>query len=539
MHKDNSGKTVEQSCSAPLKLTGKLLAKNTVFNLAGHLIPMVVAVITIPIIIGALGVERFGILTLAWMVVGYFSLFDMGLGRATTKFVAEYLGLGDSKMAGRLIWASLLMLSGFGVLGTAIAILLTPWLVNSVLNIPSFLLEESIDAFYLLAFSIPIVSMTTGARGILEAQQRFDIVNYIKVPTYLTAFIAPLMVLPFSHSLFPIVAVLIGSRLLGLLAYMYFCMRTLPGMIRPSIPDLALIKQLLSYGGWLTLSHLIWPIMTYMDRFIIGAMVTMAAVAYYVTPYELVSKILIITGSVLAVAFPAMSMYAREQHEKFMQLFDRAIKYLLMILVPAIFVLIVLSKPILGIWLGKDFVIHSAIVLQLLALGKLINSIGQVPSSAVQAMGRPDITAKLHMIELPIYLVMLYLMVKYLGILGAAIAWTIRVAIDLGLYLIIFRRLSSMLSGLKPKFKFDLIVWSAFMMGAGFLLSAVTGPAVNIPAAILMLAGSAVICWHKFFDNDEKDFVRNFVHRFFRRKSPVNEALQETVDELKSEEVKV
>ena len=31
---------------------------------------------------------------MAWMVLGYFSLFDLGLGRALTKMVAEKLGLG-------------------------------------------------------------------------------------------------------------------------------------------------------------------------------------------------------------------------------------------------------------------------------------------------------------------------------------------------------------------------------------------------------------------------------------------------------------
>ncbi|HDS01688.1 MAG TPA: flippase [candidate division Zixibacteria bacterium] len=522
-----------------LKLTGKLLARNTVFNLVGQLLPLVVAVITIPIIMSALGVERFGVLTLAWMVIGYFGLFDMGLGRATTKFVAEYLGLGDSGSAGRLIRVSLLMLAGFGIMGTAFMLILTPWLVKSVLNIPSVLLEESLHAFYLLAFSIPVVSMTAGARGILEAQQRFDIVNYIKVPMYMTAFIAPLMVLPFSNKLLPIVAVLIACRFAGLFAYLYFCARSFPGMIRPSLPELGLIRQLLSYGGWLTLSHLIWPIMTYMDRFIIGAILTMAAVAYYVTPYELVSRVLVISGSILAVVFPAMSMYAREQHEKFLRLFNRAIKYLLMILVPAVFLIIAFARPIFGLWLGHDFALNSAIVLQLLALGKLINSVGQVSSSAVQAMGRPDITAKLHLIELPVYLVMLWLFVRQMGIVGAAIAWTARVTLDLMLNLIIFRRLSSMLSGLNPRIRLNLVSWSAFMIGAAFLLSAVTAPLLNMPISIIMLGGSAMLYWYKFFENDERDFVRNIVRKLFGKGALIEANPQASVNKVERDKVKV
>ncbi|MCI0403070.1 MAG: flippase, partial [Acidobacteria bacterium] len=52
-------------------------------------------VLCIPPIIAGLGAERFGLLALAWAVLGYFNIFDLGLGRATTKFVAESLGRGE------------------------------------------------------------------------------------------------------------------------------------------------------------------------------------------------------------------------------------------------------------------------------------------------------------------------------------------------------------------------------------------------------------------------------------------------------------
>ena len=58
---------------------------------------MAVAVVTIPALIGRLGTDRFGVLTLAWILLGYFSLFDLGLGRALTKMVAEQLGLGQER----------------------------------------------------------------------------------------------------------------------------------------------------------------------------------------------------------------------------------------------------------------------------------------------------------------------------------------------------------------------------------------------------------------------------------------------------------
>ena len=78
-------------------IRGRKLAKNTLWNLLGQGVPLLVALLTIPHLIQGLGIDRFGVLSLAWMVIGYFSLFDMGLGRALTKLVAEKLGTGQTQ----------------------------------------------------------------------------------------------------------------------------------------------------------------------------------------------------------------------------------------------------------------------------------------------------------------------------------------------------------------------------------------------------------------------------------------------------------
>ncbi len=76
--------------------SGPVLARNTAWNLLGYVAPMVVAAFTIPPLIHTLGKDRFGVLALGWTMVGYFSLFDLRVGRgltiaigATFKFVSD------------------------------------------------------------------------------------------------------------------------------------------------------------------------------------------------------------------------------------------------------------------------------------------------------------------------------------------------------------------------------------------------------------------------------------------------------------------
>lgn len=70
-----------------MEIRGSLMARNTFLNFIGQAVPLLVGVITIPFIIRGLGTDRFGLLSLAWIVLGYFAIFDLGLGRTTTKFI--------------------------------------------------------------------------------------------------------------------------------------------------------------------------------------------------------------------------------------------------------------------------------------------------------------------------------------------------------------------------------------------------------------------------------------------------------------------
>ena len=145
--------------------SGRLLARNTVWNLIGNGAPMLVAVFSIPILIRGLGNDRFGVLALAWAVIGYASLFDLGLGRALTQLVARKLGAGEDSEVPTLVWTSLILMLALGLAGALVAVLLSPWMVHRALNVPVALQPETLRSFYLLGLSIPVVISTAGLRG--------------------------------------------------------------------------------------------------------------------------------------------------------------------------------------------------------------------------------------------------------------------------------------------------------------------------------------------------------------------------------------
>ena len=159
--------------------------------------------------------------------------------------------------------------------------------------------------------------------------------------------------------------------------------------------------------------------------------------------------------------FPAFATALVQDQARAARLFERAVNYIFLSLFPVVLIIVTLAHEGLSLWLGREFADNSTLVMQLLAVGVFINSCAHVPFGMVQSAGRPDLTAKLHLIELPFYLLILWWLLGTLGIVGAAIAWVVRVAVDT---LFLFAMAQRLLQSVSP-----LSLRLVFMAAYGFI----------------------------------------------------------------------
>ena len=489
--------------------SGRLLARNTVWNLLGTLLPMAVAVVSIPPLVRALGLDRFGLLSLAWVVIGYFSLLDVGIGRALTKLVAEKLGTNEEQSVPPLAWTSLLLLFVLGVLGGLVTLAVSGLLVHEMLKIPATLQSEALSSFHLLALSIPTVTVTSGLRGILEAQQRFRLLNLIRIPMSIFSFAGLLLALPFSHSLVPVITILVVGRVLGLLAHFFACLHTMP-LLRHSFGlQRSVILPLIKLGGWMNLTNLLSPIMVYLDRFLIGALISVGAVAYYTAPFEIVTRFAVIPGAVTGVLFPAFAISLALDPERTKVLLSRGVKYIFLAVFPIVLLTAAFAPEALHLWLGDVFASNGSSVLRWLAAGIFANCLAQLPYVLLQSAGRPDIPAKLQLVELPLYVVGLVFLVKAFGVRGAAIAWASRLIIEAFLLFLLAHRILPH----NPGFLLRLSTAAA----AGYMaIYAVTFPgsvAVRAGLLILSMFVFGLVSWRRGLNPSERVFFTRRTER--------------------------
>jgi O-antigen/teichoic acid export membrane protein len=408
-----------------------MVGRNAALNLAGHAAPLVAAIFLVPPLVARLDVERFGFLALAWALVGYLALFDLGIGRALTRLVAS-----REKELPELARVALLLTLLLGAIAGGLLFVFAPALAHGVLAMPSGLQTETVDALRLLALYLPLVTLTAALRGILEGRERFGWVNVIRGVLGVLTFVAPLVAAAWSTSLPALVAALGVPRLAGALAHWAVCRGVAPALIGFRWPRWAAAQRLLAYGGWLTVSNIVGPLTVYADRFVIGTLLAVSALAYYSAPYEVVTRLWLVPAALTGVLFPAMAAAATE---RLAALYRGGVKAVLAIAFPILLGIVLFAAEGLQFWLGEVFAAEATRVTQLLAVGVAVNCLAYLPFTMLQARGRADLTAKTHVAELPIYAVVLSGAISLWGIEGAAFAWALRCAGDAAALFILAR----------------------------------------------------------------------------------------------------
>lgn len=405
------------------------LIKHSIYNLLGLGLPLVVAIFSIPVLLHGLGDSKFGLLTLIWALVSYFGLFDLGLARALTQHLASILDGPNHLDSGRIAITSLVMITLLGILACIGIFIFGPIGIGylKLLADP----QEAIRATYIMALAMPFILLTSGFRGILEAKHKFGIINAMRLPMGLFTFIGPMVVvLYFGPNLELITLVLVIGRVFACVVhgwYAWIALRSNHGKLEF---DGKLLKPLCLSGGWMTVSNLVSPLMGYLDRFVIGFTISAAAVAFYTTPQEMVTKLSIIPGALTAVLFPAFASRLAGGRDQTRAIFKFSIELIFLILLPISLSLIFFSDKLLTLWINYDFSLNSQIYLKIFALGILINCITHIPFTLIQSAGLAKTTAKIHIIQFPIYFILLWILIHFYGVLGAALAWLTRMVFD-------------------------------------------------------------------------------------------------------------
>jgi len=405
------------------------IRRHTAYNFLGSIIPIAVALVTVPLYLNLIGAERYGVLALAWVLLGYFSLFDLGLSKATSQRIASKGDLTDDRA--RTFWSALAVNAATGIVGGLVLYFIADVLLTHFFKISAELRGEAIASVPYLAATVPVATIGGVVTGALIGRERFLEVNVISsASTVLSQFLPLVIGWTVGVRISWLIAAALAARIVALVFLAAACRRHVIGGARPRVERPEALA-LLSFGGWVTVSSFVGPLMTVLDRFVIGAVLGAVAVALYTIPWQLAQRLLILPISLQTSLFPRQAAASAEEQVRLTQEGLRAVGS---VTTPIVVVGMFLMEPFLKFWLGAHFQPVSAVVGRIALLGFWGNGMAFVPFAQVEARGHARTAALVHLVELPFYLGGLFLLMKQFGLAGAAAAFTIRCLVDAAVF---------------------------------------------------------------------------------------------------------
>lgn len=452
---------------------------NFIYNAMGSIFPIIISLATVPLYIHMLGLSRYGIVTLSWILLGYFGFLDFGMSRASANAMAR-LPEDDTRNRSKVFMTTLYSNMMMGTVGGLVMYFLGGFILLNVVKIEPDLIDETRRAYPWMAAMLPFGMIGGVLIGALESRERFLEANALGTTGNIVSQILPLACAWFlTPSLTVVIPAILLSRVLFVISgFILVAQKEKDLRIQDFSPEW--LKKLFGYGSWVSISAFLNPILDSLNQVVIGAMLDAAAVAKYSVPMTLAIRSQVAATALARTLFPRLS---RASHEEAVDTTQKSVGTLAYGFAVVCGPAILFSSTFLQLWIGRRFAVESGTVAEILLFGAWTNGVAFIPYNFLQAQGRPQVTAIVGMIEILPFMTALWILIHLFGLPGAALAWTARVTINafvlLGLSHCITRKM------------FHLVPVLA-MMGATLLL------ALLVPMAPLTATGVSAIAFLLF-----------------------------------------
>lgn len=427
-------------------MTTKVL-KGSMWTLAGQVLPLFITFITTPITIRLLGSEGYGVLVLVGLIPIYFSFADFGMGVASTRFASAAFAEGDERREREVVWTAATIAFCTALL-FAMPIFIFAHSIVVALNVPAGLQSEGAIALRVTMATFVINLIAGNFNTPQLSRLRMDLNSMINAGGRVSLAIATPTVIYLGGGIAGAAVLGLVAAVLMLAAHWAVSARLLPGMLRLAT-DRKLVRPLLRFGFGLLVSGIAAVLLGNVEKLALPRMVSVETLAFYSVAFTFANMASIYSLAMIQSLVPAFSqLQLPDKRDELQALFARSLRLNLAILLPTLMILFVVARPFFTYWAGEAFGRESTVPFYILLVGLLFNLMAFVPHAVLTAAGRTDIFAKLYWIELAVHLIVVVVLVGAFGIVGAAVAWSLRVLVDSLLLMVLSKKVVGVRTGL-------------------------------------------------------------------------------------------
>lgn len=513
------GVDVQLEAAESTQGTAIRVLRSGLWGLVGHAGYLLVSLLVTPFVIRRLGAEGYGLLALVNITAGYLAFADVGMGVASTRFGGQALASGDQRRESAVVWTSVSLLV-VPLLGAAFA--LGSWAPEIARNILDIRGGETASAAEMLRLA-SIIMVATALAGVLNTSAVVRLRNEVMASISFAASVVQgaltIIVLSSGGGLRGVGVAVAAGACVGAAGHLVAALRLCPAIRRPEFRR-DLVAPLCHFGGSVMLAAVLTAVIQNSEKFLVLRLVSVRDLAYYNVAFTL-AGLASLFGAIASQPFmPAFVLkLGRGERDSVMRLYEAARRGTILLAGPVVLAAALAGGPFLRIWAGRDFQDNGFAPLCILLVGSAFSLASRLPQGLLLAAGHVDVSPRLHAALLVPYLAATFELVRRLGPLGAAVAWTARSIVDYWVYSIA----ASDRTGTERHTFGD----QTRLFGTSLVL--LVGPVVLVwashpdlvvaaPVAAASLGAYGRIAWARLLSDDERSWVRSVAALLIQRR---------------------
>lgn len=397
-----------------------MILRNSLWHAAGAAIPALVALATIPLLIHSLGITNYGWLTLVTSIIGYFGALDINLTSGAIKYLSEAHATKSMRRVSQVFWFSATFYSSLGILVCLAITTFAAALTDLFGHTTDANRHVVILALQIGSLGFAIAQVQSVLMSAIQAMQRYDISARAEMIFGVTANLVSAAVAFIWQDLVLVVASRVVVSAVNCI-FLIWQLKRLSFPLQFIWPTADVIKPLMSFSAYAYLSKLATTINQHADKLIIGALGGPVAITIYTVPITLAGRIFSMTSRLSSVLFPhASTLAATGRISEMQSTYLNALRYVSYLNFVVCAGMVLAGDVFLRHWVGEEFVALGYPVLMLMAFAILADSLTNIPSLINDALGHPRVTGFFALARGVVGISLVYLGMKFFGIVGAA-----------------------------------------------------------------------------------------------------------------------
>lgn len=397
--------------------TGYGIAKNAFYGFTGWVLPFLLGFVATPIVVKALGYHDYGIYSLVMGFAAY--SFTFNIGRAVTKYVAEYRVSGETEKIRNVVSATAFINLLIGITGILISTLLAKWFVSELFQIEEDSQGKTVIALYIAAVNIFFVMFSQVFSAAVQGVHRFDLVSKI---VNINGFVMLTGNIVIALSGLGLIALFVWNLTVTIISFVLFVItakQLLPEISLFNRFDRESLNTVFRYSAGIVVYQILSNSLLLFERSWITRRLGSESLTFYVVPMTISFQIHYFMSSLVQVVFPLASELQNDR-ERLQKLYTKATKIVVVMVAFICATLIVQSRSFLTLWMGADFAANSANILIIHVISYSLIAVLGVSWQMTEGLGHPNFNCLIFMICLIFSVPMMIYLSRDFGNTGVA-----------------------------------------------------------------------------------------------------------------------